>query len=85
MPEKTSSSTQIFNSCFVDDIKDLCINKANEKSRLIMHTYNNEKKSLMLMHSPKILEVSQDISFYFDAIMENNNNDNIRFSLREIT
>lgn len=49
-----------------------------------MHIYNNEKKSLMLMHSPKILEVSQNISFYFDAIMGNNNNDNIRFSLREI-
>ncbi len=50
-----------------------------------MHVYNDEKKNLMLMYLPKILGVRQGISFYFAAIIQDNDNDNIRFYLRDIT
>ena len=37
------------------------------------------------MHSPKIPGVSQDIGSYLAAIIQNNDNDNIRFYLQDIT
>ena len=37
------------------------------------------------MHSSKILEVSQGIGSCLTAIIQNNDNDNIRFYLRDIT
>ncbi len=39
----------------------------------------------MLMYLPKILGVSQGISFYFLAIIWDNDNNNIRFYLQDIT
>lgn len=45
-----------------------------------MYTYNNKKNNIILLHLSKILGLSQDICFYF-----NNNNENIRFYLRDIT
>ncbi len=38
----------------------------------------------MLMHSPKIPDISQDINFWL-AIMRDNDNNNTRFYLRDIT
>lgn len=58
MPEEVPSNTQVFNSCFVDDIKDLCIDKADEKSCSVVYAYNDEKKNLVLMHLPKIPGIS---------------------------
>ena len=84
MPEEIQSSTQVFNSHFVNDIKDPYTDKAYKKSCLVVHTYNNKKKNLVLMHLPKIPEVSQGIGSYLAAIIQNNDNDNIRFYLRDI-
>ena len=50
-----------------------------------MHIYNDEKKNLVLMHSPKIPEVSQGIGSCLTAIIQDNDNNNIRFYLRDIT
>ena len=85
MSEEVSSSTQVFNSSLVDNIKDPCNDKAYEKSRPVVHTYNDEKKNLVLMHSPKIPEVSQGIGSCLAVIMRDNGNNNIRFYLRDIT
>ena len=85
MPKKVQSSTQVFNSHFVNNIKDPYTDKAYEKSRLVMHTYNDKMKNLMLMHSPKIPRVSQGIGSCLTAIIGDNDNDNIRFYLRNIT
>lgn len=41
------SSTQIFNSNLVNDIKNLYIDK-------VIHAYNDEIENLVLIHSPKI-------------------------------
>ena len=49
-----------------------------------MHVNNDKKKYFVLIHSPKIIKVSQGISFCLAAIIENNNNDIIRFYLRDI-
>ena len=68
-PEKVPSSSQIFDFYFVDKLKDLCIDKAYEKSRPVMYAYNDEEKNLVLMHSLKIPGVSQSISSYLAAII----------------
>ena len=85
MSEEVLSSTQVFNSSLVDNIKDPCNDKVYEKSRSLVHTYNNEKKNLVLMHSRKIPEVSQGIGSCLAIIMQDNDNNNIRFYLRDIT
>lgn len=69
----------------MNNIKDLCTIKANKKIYLIGYIYNNNKKNLILMHLLKILEVSQNISFCFVAIIWNNDNNNINFDLQNIT
>lgn len=53
-----SSNIQVFNFCFINNIKDLYTDKVYEKSRLIMYAYNNKKKNYILIHSPKIQRVS---------------------------
>ena len=60
------------------------IDKIYEKSYPVMHTYNDEKKSFTLIYLPKILRVSQDIGSCPIAIIQDNDNDNIRFYLRNI-
>lgn len=77
--EKIISIIQVFNYCFVDNIKNSCINKVYKKSCPFMYAYNNEKKNLILIYSPKILRVSQSIGFCL-----NNDNCNIRFYLWDI-
>ncbi len=85
IPKEVPRSTQVFNSSLVDNIKDPCNDKVYEKSRPVVHTYNDEKKNLVLIHSPKIPEVSQGIGSCPTAIIRDNDNDNISFYLREIT
>ena len=48
--EKIQISTQAFNSHFVDDIKYLYTDKANEKNSPVVHTYNDEKKNFVLIY-----------------------------------
>lgn len=84
MPKGIPSSTKVFDSYFVNKIKNLCIDKVYEKCCPVIHTYNNGKKNLMLMHSPKILRVSHGISFCFFAIIQDHDNNNIRFHLWDI-
>lgn len=54
MPKEIPSNIQVFNSCFINNIKDLCIDKFNEKSCLVVHAYNDKKKNFMQMHLSKI-------------------------------
>ena len=82
--EKVLNSKQVFNFYFDDDIKNPHTNKVNEKSCQVMYYYNNEKKNLVLMHLPKILKVCQNISLCFTVMIKNNDNNNIRFYLRDI-
>ncbi len=87
IPEQVISSTQVFNTSFVDNIKDLCTDKAYEKNRLVVYTYNDEKKNLknlVLIHLPKIPEVSQSIGSCLTAIIQDNDNKNIKFYLQDI-
>ena len=46
--------TRIFNSRFVDEIKNSGINDAYEKSRLVVQAYDDQNKSLILTQSPTI-------------------------------
>lgn len=82
--EEVLNSTQVFNFCFINDIKDLYTDKANKKSHPVVHIYNDEKKNLVLIHSPKILGVSQGIGFCLTVIMQDNDNNNIKFYLQDI-
>lgn len=52
--EDVLSNTQIFNSRFVNKIKNLGIDKAYKKSRLVVQAYNNKNKNLILTQSPII-------------------------------
>lgn len=47
--KKISSNIQVFNSHFIDEIKDLYTKKTYKKICLIIQTYNNENKNLILM------------------------------------
>lgn len=58
MPKKVLNNIQVFNSYFINKIKDLCIDKSDEKSCLIVYIYNDEKKNFMLMYLSKIPETS---------------------------
>src|SRR5271154_6254120 len=52
---------RLFNSRFVDEIKNPGTNKAFEKSRLVVQAYNDQGKNLILTQSPTIQRVSQRI------------------------
>ena len=73
-PEEVPNCTQVFNSGFVDEIKDLYNNKAYEKSCLGMQINNNKDKNLKLTKSPIIQQVcnlNQDFSIWpsFEPIL----------------
>jgi len=50
---------RLFNSRFVDEIKNKGTDKAFEKSRLVVQAYNDAEKELVLTQSPTIQRVSQ--------------------------
>ena len=58
-PGEIPSSTQGFDSRSYDDIKDLCIDKARERSRPVIYAYNDEKKNIVLGHSSQIPGVTE--------------------------
>jgi hypothetical protein len=49
--DDVSSNIRIFNFEFVDEIKHLDIDKTFEKSRLVMQTFNDQNKNLILIQS----------------------------------
>jgi hypothetical protein len=53
-----SFDVRIFNFRFVNEIKHFDINKAFEKSRLVMQTFNDQNKNLMLTQSSIIQRIS---------------------------
>jgi hypothetical protein len=75
-----SSDVRIFNSRFVDEIKHLEIDKAFEKSRLVVQTFNDQNKDLVLTQSSTIQRVSQRWIVCLIAVLLNMN-----LHLRNIT
>jgi hypothetical protein len=57
--DDVSPDVRIFNSRFVDEIKHFDIDKAFEKSRLVVQTFNDQNKNLVLTQSSTIQRVSQ--------------------------
>jgi hypothetical protein len=62
---------RIFNSQFVDEIKNPGTDKAFEKLRLVVQAYNDQGKDLVLTQSPTIQRVSQRIILALSAILQN--------------
>ena len=60
---------RIFNSRFVDEIKNAGTDKAFEKSRLVVQAYNDHEKELVLTQSPTIQRVSQRLVLALSAIL----------------
>ena len=59
--EDIPSGIRIFNSRFVDSIKNEGTEQAFEKSRLVVQAYNDQEKNLVLTQSPTIQRMSQRI------------------------
>ncbi len=57
--DDVSFDVRIFNSRFVDEIKHFDIDKAFEKSRLVVQAFNDQNKNLVLTQSSTIQRVSQ--------------------------
>ncbi len=57
--DDVSFDVRIFNSRFVDEIKHFDTDKAFEKSRLVMQTFNDQNKNLILIQSSTIQRVNQ--------------------------
>ena len=64
-----SREIRIFNSRFVDEIKNIGTANAYEKSRLMMQTYNDEKKIEMLIQTSTIQRMSQRLILILTASM----------------
>jgi hypothetical protein len=62
---------RLFNSRFVDTIKNEGTEKAFEKSRLVVQAYNDAEKDLILTQSPTIQRVSQRLILCIAAIKQN--------------
>ena len=75
------TNAHIFNFQFVDEIKHSDTDKTFEKSRLIIQTYNDMKKNLVLTQTPIIQWVSQRFVVCFAAIMQS---DDVKLYLRNI-
>ena len=64
---------RIFNSRFVDEIKNIDIADAYEKFRLMMQAYNDEKKIEMLTQTPTIQRMNQRLILTLTANMSHLN------------
>ena len=62
-------NARIFNFQFVDEIKHSGTDKAFEKSRLIVQTYNDMKKNLVLTQTPTIQRISQRLVVCLAAVL----------------
>lgn len=73
---------RVFNSRFVDEIKNAGTDKAFEKSCLVVQAYNDFNKDLVLTQSPTIQQVCQRLIVCLAAILQ----DNItKLYLRDVT
>ena len=61
---------RIFNSRFVDEIKNIGTSQAFEKSRLVVQAYNDQGKELVLTQSPTIQRASQRLILALAACTE---------------
>jgi hypothetical protein len=68
-----SFDVRIFNSRFVNEIKHFDIDKAFEKSRFVMQTFNDQNKNLMLTQSSIIQRVSQRLIVCLIVVFSNMN------------
>jgi hypothetical protein len=66
---KVPTGIRIFNSRFVDEIKNKGTEKALSKSRLVVQAYNDDEKRLVLTQSPTIQRISQRIILCIAAII----------------
>lgn len=80
--EDVPVNIRVFNSQFVDKIKNTDTDKAFEKSRLVVQVYNDYNKDLVLTQSPTIQPVSQRLIICFAAILRNNTT---KLYLRNVT
>ncbi len=78
--DDVSFDVRIFNSRFVDEIKHFDIDKAFEKSRLVMQAFNDQNKNLVLTQSSTIQRVSQRLIVCLIAVFSKMN-----LYLRDIT
>jgi hypothetical protein len=62
--------TRIFNSRFVDEVKNKGTNKALNKSRLVVQAYHDQEKHTVLTQSPTIQRVSQRLILCLTAILD---------------
>jgi hypothetical protein len=74
-------NVRIFNSRFVNEIKHSDISQAYEKSRLVVQTYNDHEKTLMLTQAFTIQRMSQRIILVIAA----NINENHHLYLKNLT
>jgi hypothetical protein len=65
--------TRIFNSRFVDHIKNKGTDQAFEKSRLVIQAYNDQEKDLVLTQSPTIQRASQRLILALAPSLKNTN------------
>jgi hypothetical protein len=73
--------SRIFNSRFVDEVKNKGTKKAFTKSRLVVQAYNDDEKRIILTQSPTIQRISQRIILYIAAMI----GDTTRLYLRDIS
>jgi hypothetical protein len=78
---EVSKNVRIFNFRFVDEIKHSDISQTYEKSRLMIQTYNDHEKTLMLTQALIIQRMSQRIILAIAASI----NENHHLYLRDIT
>lgn len=80
--ENVPSNACIFNSQFVDEIKNAGTDKAFEKSCLVVQAYNDSNKNLVLIQLSTIQWVSQRLIVCLAATLQN---DTIKLYLRDVT
>lgn len=73
-------NTRIFNSRFVDEVKNIGTAAAYEKSRLVVQAYNDHEKETILTQAPTIQRMSQRLILALAAI-----HPHLNLFLRDIT
>jgi hypothetical protein len=76
------TGVRLFNSRFVDEVKNPGTERAFEKSRLVVQAYNDSGKELVLTQSPTIQRVSQRLIICTYAMAMDSTKD---LYLRDIT
>lgn len=69
-PDTIPKGVRIFDSRFVDEVKNKGTDKAFEKSRLVVQACNDLEKDIVLTQSPTIQRVSQRLIVYIAAMRQ---------------